>query len=85
MPLFREYQFVVITMLLKGRKRYATLIDFDCRACVSHYDVPKVEREKLGISDFTVRLSVGLENIVDLIADLDQALSLIPDLPKAFI
>jgi O-succinylhomoserine sulfhydrylase len=32
------------------------------------------ERAKLGISDGIIRLSVGLEDAEDLIADLDQAL-----------
>jgi len=46
--------------------------------CVSgimtHSSVAREEREKLGISDNLVRLSVGLEDVEDLIADLDQAL-----------
>lgn len=37
--------------------------------------MPKEVREKLGIFDPTVRLSVGLENIEDLIQDLNQALA----------
>lgn len=41
---------------------------------MSHFDLTKEERAKLGILDSTVRLSVGLENIVDIIEDLDQAL-----------
>lgn len=41
---------------------------------MSHFDLTKEEREKLGILDSTVRLSVGLENIVDIVEDLDQAL-----------
>jgi methionine-gamma-lyase len=32
------------------------------------------ERAKAGIADGLIRLSVGLENVDDLIADLDQAL-----------
>ena len=38
---------------------------------------PKEEREKTGVVDSLVRLSVGIEDIDDLIADLDQALKLI--------
>jgi len=41
---------------------------------MSHAPVAREEREKLGISDNLVRLSVGLEDVEDLIADLDQAL-----------
>ena len=47
---------------------------FNFRGYVSHSDLTKEEREKLGIFDSTIRLSVGLENVVDLIEDLDQAL-----------
>jgi len=41
---------------------------------MTHAAVPKEEREKLGISDTLVRLSVGVEDIKDLIEDLDSAL-----------
>lgn len=40
----------------------------------SHAHVPKRDREKMGISDSTVRLSIGIEDIEDLIEDLDLAL-----------
>ena len=43
-------------------------------AIMTHASVPPGERAKLGISDGLVRLSVGIENVEDLIADLDQAL-----------
>jgi cystathionine beta-lyase/cystathionine gamma-synthase len=33
------------------------------------------EREKLGITDSFLRLSVGLENVDDLIRDLEQAMA----------
>jgi len=41
---------------------------------MTHASVAREEREQLGISDNLVRLSVGLEDVEDLIADLDQAL-----------
>ena len=41
----------------------------------THADVPEAEREKLGITDSLLRLSVGLENVRDLIEDLEQAMS----------
>ncbi len=44
-------------------------------ATMSHASMPKEFREKIGIADELVRLSIGLENADDLIADLDQALS----------
>lgn len=43
-------------------------------ATMSHASMPRDYREKVGISDELVRLSVGLENIDDLIGDLEQAL-----------
>ena len=39
----------------------------------THPDVPKEWREKLGITDTLLRLSVGLEHVDELIADLEQA------------
>ncbi|MDH3305358.1 MAG: cystathionine gamma-synthase [Gammaproteobacteria bacterium] len=41
---------------------------------MTHASVPERERAKLGINDQLIRLSVGIEAIEDLIADLDQAL-----------
>ncbi|MCL4158330.1 UNVERIFIED_CONTAM: hypothetical protein GTU68_005537 [Idotea baltica] len=42
-------------------------------ASMTHAAIPKEEREKAGITDNIIRLSVGIENIEDLIADLDKA------------
>ena len=44
-------------------------------AIMTHGSVPKETREELGISDGLIRLSVGLEALADLQADLAQALS----------
>ncbi len=44
-------------------------------AKMSHAAVPREEREKKGIADTLVRLSVGLEDAEDLIADLDRAIN----------
>jgi cystathionine gamma-synthase/cystathionine beta-lyase len=44
-------------------------------AIQTHGDIPAKERERLGISNNLLRLSVGLEEPEDLIADLRQALS----------
>lgn len=44
-------------------------------ATMTHASVPKNERERLGITDGLVRVSVGIEDIEDIIADLDAALS----------
>jgi cystathionine gamma-lyase len=46
----------------------------DHPAIMTHASVPAAERAKLGISDTLVRLSVGIEDLDDLIADLDRAL-----------
>lgn len=43
-------------------------------ASMTHASIPKEEREKIGILDALIRLSVGIEDVDDLIADLDQAL-----------
>jgi len=45
-----------------------------CSGIMTHASVDREEREQLGISDSLIRLSVGLEDVEDLIADLDQAL-----------
>lgn len=44
-------------------------------AIMTHASIPKEVREKLGICDTLIRVSVGIEEVKDLIADLDQALS----------
>lgn len=44
-------------------------------ASMTHVSVPKEEREKMGILDSLIRLSVGIEDISDLIADLKQAIN----------
>lgn len=41
---------------------------------MTHGSIPKEQREKLGITDSLVRLSVGIENIDDLLKDIAQAL-----------
>ena len=44
-------------------------------ATMTHASVPQEKRNKLGITDGLVRISVGIEDIEDIIEDLDQALS----------
>jgi cystathionine beta-lyase len=44
-------------------------------ASMTHASVPKEEREKVGLSDSLIRLSVGVEDLEDLIHDLKQALN----------
>jgi cystathionine beta-lyase/cystathionine gamma-synthase len=43
-------------------------------ATMTHASVPAEDRQRLGITDGLVRISVGIEDVEDLIADLDQAL-----------
>jgi cystathionine beta-lyase/cystathionine gamma-synthase len=44
---------------------------------MTHASVPKEQREKLGVTDSLVRLSVGVEDVRDLIDDLKGALEAI--------
>jgi cystathionine gamma-synthase/methionine-gamma-lyase len=44
-------------------------------AISSHRSVPVEERARLGITDSLVRVSVGIEDVDDILADLDQALA----------
>jgi len=43
-------------------------------ASMTHASIPKEEREKVGLKDTLIRLSVGIEDVEDLIADLEQAI-----------
>ncbi len=44
-------------------------------ATMTHASVPLEKRDQLGISDGLVRISVGIEDVEDILEDLDQALS----------
>jgi cystathionine beta-lyase len=44
-------------------------------ASMTHASIPKAEREKTGVVDSLIRLSVGIENVKDLLQDLEQAFS----------
>ena len=41
-------------------------------AIMTHASVPKDTRERLGIADGFIRVSVGIENVGDLVADLER-------------
>jgi len=45
----------------------------ECPAVMTHFSVPPEIRKELGISDNLIRISVGLEDVEDLLADLQQA------------
>jgi cystathionine beta-lyase/cystathionine gamma-synthase len=47
----------------------------DHPASMTHASIPKEKREKIGLSDGLLRLSIGIENVDDLIGDLEQALN----------
>lgn len=44
-------------------------------ASMTHHSVPKEKREQYGITDGLIRMSVGIENVQDIIIDLEQALA----------
>ena len=50
-----------------------SLITYPC--VQTHGDIPAEMREKIGVTDNLLRLSIGIEHIDDLIADLDQAIN----------
>lgn len=43
-------------------------------ASMTHASIPKEEREKVGVTDSLIRLSIGIEDADDLVADLKQAI-----------
>lgn len=44
-------------------------------ASMSHASIPKAEREKIGLKDTLIRLSIGIEGIEDILMDLEQAIA----------
>jgi len=42
---------------------------------MTHASIPAEERQRAGVGDGLIRLSVGVEDVADLIADLENALS----------
>ena len=63
-------QFIKLAVSLGGTE---TLISHP--ASTTHSGVPKATRDRLGVTDDMIRISVGIEAAADLIADLDQALA----------
>ena len=43
-------------------------------AIMTHASIPKEERKKAGLDDGLIRLSVGIEDVEDLLADLKRGL-----------
>ncbi len=44
-------------------------------ASMTHFGIPKEEKEKYGITDGLIRMNVGIENLQDIFSDLHQALT----------
>ncbi len=70
------------TVVMEGLKMIAIVTHVaDVRSCVlhpastTHRQLSKADLESIGIADNLIRLSVGIENIDDIIADLEGALS----------
>ncbi len=68
--LLRSIELIIFAESLGGVE---TLITHPARQ--THADMPAALRERLGISESLLRLSAGIEDPADLIADLDQALT----------
>ena len=66
----RALQYIPLAESLGGVE---SLIDHP--ASMTHASIPKADREKIGLTDSLFRISVGIENIADLLADLEHALS----------
>ncbi len=64
---------VQVCMLAVSLGGVETLIQHP--ASMTHSKMEKQSREKAGITDGLVRISVGIENVEDLIEDLEQALA----------
>lgn len=71
MQFMRNIQFCTLTASLGTAD---TLVTHS--ASTSHVNVPKEQRLQNGITDGLIRVSVGLENIEDIIADFEQALNI---------
>jgi O-acetylhomoserine (thiol)-lyase len=60
-------------------KRLVNIGDAKSLAChpasTTHRQMPEAEQRKAGVTPETIRLSIGIEHVTDIIADLDQALA----------
>ena len=62
-----------IPMIAPSLGGVESLVCFPTR--MTHHAIPEAEKQKMGITDSLVRLSVGIEAMEDLVADIDQALT----------
>ena len=66
---FRSLKLILLADSLGGVESLA------CHpATMTHASIPKEIREKVGITDGLIRLSIGIENIEDIIEDIKQAI-----------
>jgi O-acetylhomoserine/O-acetylserine sulfhydrylase-like pyridoxal-dependent enzyme len=71
-------QYVPSVYLNRAHARFEPFLTLLCHFIIlrnNSASVPDDQRELLGIDDTLIRLSIGIETITDLIADLDQALN----------
>lgn len=66
------FQAIKVVTLAESLGGYESLVDHP--ATMTHASIPKEEREKIGIADTLIRMSVGLEDVADILEDLEQAL-----------
>lgn len=66
----KRINFAAVAVSLGGVE---TIVSYPVK--MSHASIPKAEREALGITDNLIRVSVGLEDVEDLIKDFENALS----------
>jgi cystathionine gamma-lyase len=69
---FRTLERLKIFALAESLGAVESLAEHPAR--MTHASIPPAERQRAGVGDGLIRLSVGVEDVADLIADLDQAL-----------
>jgi len=70
---FRTLERLKIFALAESLGAVESLAEHPAR--MTHASIPAAERQKAGVGDGLIRLSVGVEDVADLIADLESALS----------
>ncbi len=70
---FRTLERLKIFALAESLGAVESLAEHPAR--MTHASIPAAERQRSGVGDGLIRLSVGVEDVADLIADLEQALS----------
>jgi len=70
---FRTLERLKIFALAESLGAVESLAEHPSR--MTHASIPPAERKRAGVGDGLIRLSVGVEDVADLIADLEQALA----------